>query len=108
MITIEQFKNLYQSTSDGSEFEIHFKDSADEFMIIKYSDHASFQRCGVETGSGEEDYPSIDALLLATLIDDIQLTRDWPEIELIVFNSWCNIKTENDLKEIKNALQLNS
>ena len=54
-----------------------------DYMIIKYSNGPSFQRQGIEDGSGEIYYNSLDELYEADLIDGINLKRDWYKIREI-------------------------
>ena len=75
MFTFEDFKK-YCKAPWADEFYLEFKDSLDEYMIIIYDDHVSFQRCGYE-GSGEFEYKDLDELYNADLIDGINLKRDW-------------------------------
>ena len=52
-----------------------------EYMIIAYEDHCSFQRCGFNNGSGEVNYINLEELYNAETIDNIQLKRNWNDIE---------------------------
>ena len=60
MLSIEEFKRLYEALGGEPEFEFVFEGRDCAYMIIKYDDHASFQRCGYEGGSGEIDYADLD------------------------------------------------
>lgn len=52
-----------------------------EYMIIVFVDgKCSFQRCGVNDGSGEFYYNSLDELYNAVTVDGILLKRDWNDI----------------------------
>lgn len=64
-----------------AEVSLTFADKADEYMIIIYEDHCSFQRCGIaEEQSGEYNYSTLDALYRAQQVDNIILERDWDKI----------------------------
>lgn len=61
-----------------SELSLYFNDNPNEYMIIVYDDHCSFQRCGKPgVASGECSYESLDELYKAQQVDDIVLERDW-------------------------------
>ena len=79
----EEFKCLYDATEGEPEFAIIFEDKKSDYMIIKYSNGPSFQRQGIEDGSGEIYYNSLDELYEADLIDGINLKRDWYKIREI-------------------------
>ncbi|WP_026659249.1 hypothetical protein [Butyrivibrio sp. AC2005] len=59
MIDYEAFKKLFCEISGEPEFEIIFRGIKNSYMIIKYDDHVSFQRCGTNDGSGEYEYPGV-------------------------------------------------
>ncbi len=64
-----------------AELRLKFSDRLNEYMIIIYEDHCSFQRCGnAKQQSGEYAYAALDELYTAQLIDDIILERDWNKI----------------------------
>ena len=66
MISIEEFEEIYNLIPGEPEFELWFDEDGPTYMIIKYADCATFQRCGNgPRGSGEFEYPSLDALLSA-------------------------------------------
>ena len=65
-----------------AELSLTFADRPDDYMIIIYEDHCSFQRCGrTEECSGEYSYATLDELYRAQLIDNIILERDWNKIK---------------------------
>lgn len=65
-----------------AELRLKFEDKINDYMIIIYKDHCSFQRCGTdEEQSGEYNYNNLDELYNAQLIDDIILKRDWNKIK---------------------------
>lgn len=64
-----------------SELRLHIHDNPNEYMIIIYNDHCSFQRCGApEKASGEYNFESLDELYKTQQIDDIVLERDWEKV----------------------------
>jgi hypothetical protein len=72
---------MYKMTNAGWEPELTLYLYEKEYMIIGYSDHCSFQRCGVKDGSGEFDYETLDDLYNQETVDAILLSRDWNDIE---------------------------
>ena len=77
MISIEEFEEIYNLIPSKPEFELWLDEDGPSYMIIKYADSATFQRCGNGLrGSGEFEYPSLDALLSADLLDGLNLRRD--------------------------------
>lgn len=108
MVTYEDFAIIYDRWSGEPEFEFRFEGSDEEYMLIKYADHASFQRCGAwdengnydGDGSGEYGYTSLDALYHADLIDGIRLDRDWPRITEIVAGSAFYLSLPEHVKEL--------
>lgn len=64
-----------------SELRLRFHDNPNEYMIIIYNDHCSFQRCGApEKASGEYNFESLDELYKTQQIDDIVLERDLEKV----------------------------
>ena len=102
MISIEEFKDIYNLIPGEPEFELWFDEDGPDYMIIKYADCVTFQRCGNGPhGSGEFEYPSLDALLNAGLIDELNLRRDWSRIQgIIASDSWL-LNNPNDLQHLK-------
>ncbi len=92
MITYEEFKRYYDAGVHEPEFYVLFADRNEEYMIIKYADGPTFQRCGATNGSGEYKYPDLDALYCADTIDRINLKRDWDKIEDIYPNGYGNFE----------------
>lgn len=97
--TFEEIKRmLLKSINENNceaELSLYFKDKPDEYMIIIYDDHCSFQRCGIkERRSGECNYKTLDELYSAQQVDDIILERDWNQIiefdcvDFDVFGYW--------------------
>ena len=79
------------------EFEICFFDHANTYMIIKYDDHVSFQRCGVSDGSGEFDYSSLSELYQTTTVDGICLKDEWDYIQTIIADSMYDLSIPEEL-----------
>ena len=86
MITIEEFAKNFDAAVGEPEYEVAFENRKGEYMIIKYSDCVTFQRCGIENGSGEIRFGSLDELLSAETIDGICLKRDWDHVRSIVLD----------------------
>ena len=87
-VTYEIFKKIYELFPGEPEFYICFEDKDYEYMIIKYADGPTFQRCGTnEEQSGEIKFKSLDELYNTTTIDNIILKDDWEKIEHI-YESW--------------------
>ncbi len=83
--TFEEIKEfLLQSIQEHkceAELSLFFSDNPNEYMIIIYEDHCSFQRCGnIENTSGEYNYATLDELYQATQIDNIILEKDWTKV----------------------------
>ena len=84
MIDYEEFKRLYHAGEREPEFYIIFKNRHCDYMIIKYEDGPTFQRCGdLESRGGEIKYNTLDELFYSDTIDGINLYRDWNEIDYI-------------------------
>ncbi len=99
MIDYEAFKRLYHSIPGEPEFEIFFRGNQTSYMIIKYDDHVSFQRCGVEDGSGEYDYPSLEELYETDSVDGVCLKDVWGNIDTIIADSTFDLSLRDELKE---------
>ena len=70
-MTFEEFKALYDDISSEEEYEFFFSDTDKTYMIIKYDDHVSFQRCGASEGSGKYNYNSLMELYQTESVDGI-------------------------------------
>ena len=101
MISFEDFSLLFDSVPGEPEFEILFRDTKNEYMIIKYDDHVSFQRCGVYNGSGEYDYPSLQELYQTVTVDGICLKERWSTIETIIADSTFDLSIPDELNSFK-------
>ena len=104
-ITYEQFKEVYDKIPGEPEFELYFNDRDETYMIIKYKNCASFQRCGgLERGTEEIDYSNLDELYNSNLVDDICLKNDWHLIdEIIVDGTWGLICDKEEIKQVYNV-----
>lgn len=83
--TFEDIKGLLSNSTHEcgfeSELRLCFHDTPNEYMIIIYNDHCSFQRCcAPEEASGEYNFESLDELYKAQQIDGIVLERDWEKV----------------------------
>ena len=102
MISIKEFEEIYNLIPGKPEFELWFDEDGPSYMIIKYADCATFQRCGNGPhSSGEFEYPSLDALLGANLLDGLNLRRDWSRIQGIIASDSWRLNSPNDLQHLK-------
>ena len=97
MLGFEEFINLYNAAQGEPEFEICFINQRKTYMIIKYDDHVSFQRCGVDDGSGEFDYPSLEELYQTESVDGIRLRDKWDGIETIIADGTYDLSIQEEL-----------
>lgn len=63
-----------------SELRLTFNDKSNEYMIIIYDDHCSFQRCGKLEEQTVANYKTLDEMYKAQQVDNIVLERDWNKI----------------------------
>lgn len=98
MIDYEAFNRLYHSIPGEPEFEIRFGRNQKSYMIIKYDDHVSFQRCGVEDGGGEYDYPSLEVLYETVSVDGVCLKDVWGSIDTIIADSIFDLSLRDELE----------
>ncbi len=101
MLGFEEFTNLYNAAQGEPEFEICFTNQKKTYMIIKYDDHVSFQRCGVDDGSGEFDYPSLEELYQTESVDGIRLRDKWDGIETIIADGTYDLSIQEELDSFK-------
>ena len=107
MVSFEEFKIIYNAMHGEPEFEFYFKDSRTTYMLIKYKNKVSFQRCGTyEEQSGEFYYSSLDDLYVTRTVDDICLKDMWGDIEAIVAEAFYDLSKEEDLAELKYVYSL--
>lgn len=84
IVSYESFKKIYDAMPGEPEFCIEFEDKNEEYMIIKYDDGPTFQRCGgKDEGSGEVKFESLDDLYKTVTIDNILLSRDWGKSNVV-------------------------
>ena len=88
---IFQFKEIFSKLTGEPELEIHLKNYESIYMIIKYDNYVTFQRCGINDGSGEIKFKDIDELLESDTIDNINLKRDFNKIENIIVDEGFDI-----------------
>ena len=97
----EEFRKLYHLIAYEQEFEIIFKGMEKTYMIIKYDDHVSFLRCGVDDCSGEFEYPSLEELYEIESVDGICLKDSWDKIDTIIANGIYDIFLQDELGDFK-------
>lgn len=103
MISYQKFKEIYDKIDSNreSEIEFYFKNRKNTYMIIKYNDYVTFQRCGTaEEQSGEITFESLDELCNSQTIDNIILINEWNNIEDILFD--CTFSVVADKGDIFN------
>lgn len=103
MITYSKFKEIFDNIKSNREpeIELFFKTRKNFYMIIKYNEYITFQRCGsLEEQSGEIRFNSLDELYTSKTIDDIILKDEWDNIEDILFD--CTYSVVEDKEEIYN------
>ncbi len=98
------FKVLYDAVPWEGEFEFFFSDTDKTYMVIKYDDHVSFQRCGAGDGSGEYSYDSLMELFKTESVDGICLEKDWDKITAIVADATYDITDEEELSDYKRRI----
>lgn len=89
MITYQKFKEVFDNIDSNSEpeIELYFNNRDNTYMIIKYSDFITFQRCGNNEQSGEIKFSTLDELYNTKTIDDIVLKDEWDNISDIIFDA---------------------
>lgn len=92
IISFAEFKIIYDTIKGEPEYCFKFQNHDNEYMIIRYKEGPSFQRCGISDGSGEFFYSSLDELYMSDLIDNINLSRDWGNIIDIWSNDYGSIE----------------
>ena len=101
MINYNDFKKLLYAISGEPECEIHFNNTDDTYIIIKYNDFVTFQKCSDEQDRGEFEYKTLDELYNSILVDEICLKNDWKDIKDIIINSTFSVVYDKD--EIRNV-----
>ncbi len=100
MIFFLNFKEIFDAISPDMEPEITlcFFNRRNEYMIIKYNDRVTFQRCGSRSEqSGEISFGSLEELYHARTIDDICLKNEWNSISDIIFDSMFDVNDSDAL-----------
>lgn len=100
MISYVKFKEIFDSLNPKweAEIEIRFKNRKNSYMIIKYDNCITFQRCGkIEEQSNEIKFESLDELYNTKTIDDITLKEEWDNIDDIMFDSLSVISNKEEL-----------
>ncbi len=103
VISYSKFKEILDNIDSNREPEIefYFKNKKYTYMIIKYKDYITFQRCGAnEEQGGEIKYKSLNELCNSQTIDDIILINEWDSIEDIIFD--CTFSVVDDKENIFN------
>lgn len=103
MISYQKFKEIYDNIDSNREPEIefYFKNRKNTYMIIKYNDYVTFQKCGMkEEQIGEIEFESLDELCSSQTIDNIILINEWNNIEDILFD--CTFSVVDDKEDIFN------
>lgn len=103
MISYLKFKEIFDSLDYNREpeIEIYFKNKKNNYMIIKYKDFITFQRCGsINEQSGEIKFESLEELYNTKTIDDILLKNEWDDLEDILFD--CTFSVIDDKDEFYN------
>lgn len=101
MISYLKFKELFDKLDSNCEpeIEVYFKNKESNYMIIKYNNYITFQRCGKkEEQSGEIKFNSLDELYNNETIDNIILKNEWNNIEDILID--CTYSVVEDKKDI--------
>lgn len=82
--TFEEIKELLLKSINEdhieAELRLTFNDKSNEYMIIIYDDHCSFQRCGKLEEQTVANYKTLDEMYKAQQVDNIILERDWDKI----------------------------
>ena len=104
MITYGEFKRLFDAIPGEPEFELYFDHTESTYMIIKYDNRVTFQRCGYMTRSGEVEYNSLTDLYAANLIDGISLQEDWDHITDIVIDATFSVLS--DIEDLLSSYNL--
>lgn len=101
MISYSKFKEIFDKINYHTEIEFFFNNKRNTYMIIKYEDYITFQRCGIkEEQSGEIKFVSLDELYNRQTIDGIVLKEEWNNIKDILFD--CTFSIIEDRAVISN------
>ncbi len=94
--TYEHFKAIFNKINGEPEYELYFKNRPATYMIIRYDDRVTFQRCGFEDGSGEIPFNNLDELYNSKTVDGVCLKDEWCDIEEILLNSTYDLYHDMD------------
>lgn len=82
-ISYENFKKIYESINVEPEFCVYLENKAtEEYLIIKYKDGPTFQKCGLKNRSEAIKFKNLDELYKSKTIDEICLKRDWDKVRI--------------------------
>lgn len=84
--SIEEIKTILSTMINHDiepEVYLEFTDNPNTYMIIGYLGHFTFQRCGIEDGSEEIYFSSLEELFASEVLDGICLSRDWNKISAL-------------------------
>lgn len=105
MIDFKSFKKLYERIPGEHEFEMCFNNITDTYMIIKYQNDVSFQKCCDKEHRGEIIFGSLDELYSSILHDNICLKRDWNSIsDIIIDATWSVFDDKTEIERIFNIV----
>lgn len=91
MIKFEAFENIFNKIEGEPEFTVYFNNRNFKYMIIKYDGYLTFQRCGIEDGSGEIRFNNLKELYETKTIDDICLKDEWNNIKDIIIDEYISV-----------------
>lgn len=95
IMTYERFVEVLNNIPFEPEFEIYLRNCDDTYMVIKYENRVSFQKCG-DNVSGEEYFDDFNELYNAQTIAGVCLRERWNDIQSIVVNSSFHIPEDLD------------
>jgi hypothetical protein len=104
IVDFDLFEKLFNKIGGEPEISIYFNNNKNQYMIIKYNDYITFQRCGITNGSGEIKFNNLRELFETKTIDNICLKEDWNKINDIIIDESLSLK--DDLDHIKNIYKL--
>ena len=100
-VDFDLFEKLFNKINGEPEISIYFVDNKNQYMIIKYNNYITFQRCGINDGSGEIKYNNLRELYNTKTVDNICLKEDWNKINDIIIDESLSLKDDLDyIKEI--------
>ena len=99
MMEFEKFKEIFNNLDGEPEITIKYQDDSSNYMIIKYNNYVTYQKCGID--AIETKYNSIDELY-----ENI-LKNNWNKITNIIIDEGIDLINnkadyiESEKKEIK-------